>query len=328
MMKRDLQRGLRLGLGSVALAVLFAAPAARADDVVRVANVVPTGFTFTGLQIGIDLGIFKKHGLDVRRFDLAGSARGQQALVADSVDIELGAGPELASIPKGAPVKAVAVLTTRPSSVALTVAKDGPVKTVADLKGRKVTISTVGGLSWWLGRQISKREGWGPDGIDLIGVGAVTAQISALRTHQADGAIMDIGSSYKLEEAGEGRILLNFGSIIHDWINQVAIVRDAYAAAHPDVVRRFLAGWFETIDWMAANREKTAEMAGRAMNVSTAIAARSYDDIMPTYSRDGRFSPAGLKLLGEALVETGAVKTVPDLTTLYTEAYLPKAKGK
>ena len=128
--------------------------------------------------------------------------------------------------------------------------------------------------------------------------------------------------------AGEGRILLNFGSIIDDWINQVAIVRDAYAAEHPDVVRRFLAGWFETIDWMAANRDKTAAIAGREMNVSTEIAARSYDDIMPTYSRDGRFSPGGLKLLGEALVETGAVKTVPDMTTLYTEAYLPAANGK
>jgi len=43
----------------------------------------------------------------------------------------------------------------------LVVAKDGPVKTEDDLKGRTVSVSTTGSLTYWLGQELSRSHGWG-----------------------------------------------------------------------------------------------------------------------------------------------------------------------
>jgi hypothetical protein len=38
---------------------------------------------------------------------------------------------------------------------------------------------------------------------------------------------------------------------------------------------------------------------------------------------DGHFQASGLKVIQESLVEMGLVDTKPDMSKLYTEAYLP-----
>ena len=57
------------------------APAGAADKL-RVAKVVPFAWTFTPLDIGIQMGIFAKHGLDIEEF---GVERRRQAATATDV---------------------------------------------------------------------------------------------------------------------------------------------------------------------------------------------------------------------------------------------------
>src|SRR5262249_56837501 len=144
-------------------AFLCAAPAAAADMALRVGNLVPTSFSFLPLQIGIEQGIFRKHGLEVSKIDFPrGAASGHQALAAGSVDMVAGGGVEMGFIVKGSPELAVAVITERPNSVTLTVRNDNSIRAVADLKGRPVGISTAGGLSHWLRREVSPPPRRGP----------------------------------------------------------------------------------------------------------------------------------------------------------------------
>ena len=58
------------------------------------------------------------------------------------------------------------------------------------------------------------------------------------------------------------------------------------------------------------------------MDVSPAVAARVYDELIDNYSTDGRFDPEGLQVLVDSLVEMGALKD-SNVSALYTEAYLP-----
>ena len=68
-------------------------PAARADEQLRVGVSIPAAIAFVPLQVGIETGIFKKHGLDIVRADLGGAARAQQALAAESSTLSSPAGP-------------------------------------------------------------------------------------------------------------------------------------------------------------------------------------------------------------------------------------------
>ena len=65
-------------------------------------------------------------------------------------------------------------------------------------------------------------------------------------------------------------------------------------------------------------------IAGEVTNKDEDITSRSYDELMPMFSDDGRFDANALATLAKSYVELGLLPQAPDLQTLYTEAFLPK----
>lgn len=305
-------------------AFLIAAPAP-AQTKIRVGKAISEAFSFVPLDVGMEAGIFKRHGLDIEKYDFAGSAKLQQGLAAGSIDMGLGSGPELAFIAKGAPSIGVAAMANAPWLLTLNVAKNSPIKTIADLKGKTVTVSTVGSLTEWLVHDLARQQGWGPNGIRTLPVGADASQIAALKTHQVDGIVIDVAAAYRLEEAGDTRILVRFGEIVKDFHIHVIYASDAFVNKDPDAVRAFLAGWFETIAYMRTNKPKTVEIASRVMAVSPAIAGKVYDELMPAFNSDGRFNPKALEALRKSYVDMGILPAEPDMSKLVTEKFLPGA---
>jgi ABC-type nitrate/sulfonate/bicarbonate transport system substrate-binding protein len=198
---------------------------------------------------------------------------------------------------------------------------DGP-KSAADLKGKKISVSTAGSLTYWLVSETSRRQGWGPKGIDIAPMGAMPGQIAAMKRGDIDGAIMDIGNAFELEKRGEGRILVRFTDI-KDFHIHVIFATDKLIGSGPEAVRGFLRGWFETIAFMRRNKAETVAIAKEVTNKDEAITARVYDELMPMFSDDGKFSPSALATLTKSYVELQLLPEEPDPAKLYTEAFLP-----
>lgn len=315
-----------LGLhAALLIASCFATGTSPAAEVLRVGKPQAEVFSFVPLDIGIEQGIFAKHGVEVEGLALGGAAKLQQALAAGAVDIGLGSGPGLSFVAKGAPQRGIAAMAGRPSIMALIVAKGGPVKNVADLKGRTLAISALGGVPEWLARELSRQQGWGPDGMTLIGLGADSSQIAALRTGQVVGMPNDIFLATRLEEQGVARILVRFGDIVPVFVMHVIFATDKAIASQPEDLRKFLAGWFETIAFMRHNKPQSVRVATQVTNVSPEIIDRVYDQVMPMFSDDGRFDPKALAVLAHSFVELNLLPTEPDMSKLYTEQFLPGA---
>jgi NitT/TauT family transport system substrate-binding protein len=305
------------------LVALHLAVPGQAQTVVRVGKAQAENFTFIPANVGAETGIFKRHGLAIEIVNFGGSARLQQGLAADAIDIGLASGPELAFIAKGAPELAVAALADAPFVGNIVVLKDGPVKSVDDLKGRLVSVSSSGSLSEWLVRELSRRQGWEKDGIRTVGLGSMGAQTAALKTRQTDGLVGEPSTAFRLEEEGVGRILVNFGNLIQDFHIHVMYARRDFLDKQPDVMRAFLKGWFETLAYMREHRPETVAIAGNAINFPPQTMGRVYDLLMPSFNMTGRFNPKALDLLGRSFVETGVLRSVPDMSTLVTEKFLP-----
>src|SRR6201999_292239 len=158
-------------------------PAAAAEKL-RVAKAVAFAWTFSPLDVGIQTGIFAKHGLEIEASAAAGDAKLQQALAADSVDVGIGSGPGMAFMAKGVPAKAVAVMYGVPKNMAVMVGYDSPIKTVHDLKGKKLGCTTVGSLTAWVGERINAKKGWGADGIQVVAIGGMPPARAAIKTKQ------------------------------------------------------------------------------------------------------------------------------------------------
>jgi NitT/TauT family transport system substrate-binding protein len=307
-----------------ALALLWLDGSAAAQTKVRVGKAQAQQFAFVPVNVGIEAGIFKKQGLDIEIANFAGDAKLLQGLSAGAVDIALGGGPTLAFIPKGTPMLGVAALADAPGTILLVVLKNGPMKSEDDLKGRTVSVSTKGSLTYWLAQELSRQRGWGNDGIKIAPLGSPIAQIAALRTGQVDGVVTDSSTVFRVEDEGIGRILVRFGDRIKDFHVHAAFASKAMIAQHPEAVRAFLAAWFETIKYMETHKDETIAIAAKVTGVSRAVSARNYDEIMPILSRTGHFKPKALDVLAGSFVDMGALPAKPDMSKLYTEEFLPK----
>ena len=318
-----LAAALALTLG----ALVPAAPAAHAADKLRVSKSEATTFAFAFLEVGAKEGFYAKHGIEVETLNLAGAAKAHQALLAGSADIELGSGLELMFVAKGSPTKGVATLAGPPLGFAIMIAKDSAIKTVADLKGKLIGVSTVGSLSDWLPTEISRRQGWGSEGIRRVALGSQDGLTGALISHNVDGIIGGTQTGFRLEKAGSGKILTTFGPLIPDFIAHMIVASDTFIAAHPDELKRFLAGWFETVHFAKTHKAETIRDTMPLTRLTPEQASLLYDQQIPMFSDDGRFQPKALAVIKEAAKELGQLDKLPPDNQLYTEAFLPGAQA-
>jgi ABC-type nitrate/sulfonate/bicarbonate transport system substrate-binding protein len=308
---------------SIALGAAIAAPVA-AQEKLRVGKAAPNAFAFVPLDVGIRTGIFRKHGIEVDASAFGGSAKLHQAMAAASIDIGLGAGTDFVFLVKGAPVKAVAAMAGPPLEMALAVRADGPIKTLADLKDQQIGVSAGSALTGWLISELSRRQGWGPNGIKTGYQGSVAARWAALKTGQIEGSAVDLGSALQAERNGLARVLLRFGDMVKDFHVHAIYATDDLVQKKPEAIRAFLKGWFETIAYMRKHKDETVGIAVQVLNLDRDIAGRSYEAIMASLSDDGKFQAAALATLRRSFVELKLLPAEPELAKYYTEAYLPK----
>jgi NitT/TauT family transport system substrate-binding protein len=314
---------LRIAGGSALLALLLAFAPAQAESL-RVAKASPQAFAFVPLDVGVAEGIFKKQGFDIEVVSVSGSAKIHQAMAADGIDIALGSGPDFPFLLNGAPEIGVGVLGGLPLYLGIIVPYDSPAKVPADLRGKRIGASSPQSLTAWLAREFARSQGWQPNEITLISVGAEwPGQIAALKTSQVDGVMQSIMLGYQMERAKVARTLVKSSDYVKEFITHVIFAQNRMVKDHPDQVRRFLKGWYETIAFMRANHAESVRVVRTVTGFDQDVEEHEFETVMPMFSSDGRFDKRALGVLARSLVEVGMVEREPDLTKLYTEEFLP-----
>jgi NitT/TauT family transport system substrate-binding protein len=323
---RNMRRGCKPALLWLVLAIGAASLAggdAQAQTKIRLGKAQAQNFAFLAADVGLAAGIFKQHGIDLEIANFGGDARLVQAMSADAIDVAFGGGPTIAFEVKGAPMLAIAALADRPATIMLVVAKDGPVKGEEDLKGRTVSVSTAGSLTYWLAQELSRSHGWGADGIKIAPLGTTTAQAAALKTRQVDGVVTETSTVLRLVEEGTGRILVRFGERIPQFHVHVVFARRALIERSSDALRNFVKAVLESVQYMRDHKEETINANMRVAEVSRSVATANYEELMPIFNPTGRFDARALDVLARSFVEMGSLAEKPDMAKLYTEALLP-----
>ncbi len=308
---------------SVIVASSAAAEPANAADQLRVAKGASRAFSFMILDVGIDAGIFKRHGLDIEASSIDGAARLHQAMVADSIDIALGAGTDIAFIAKGSPEKGIGVMATEPLNMALIVRADGPVKQTSDLKSKSIGVTTVGSLTDWFARQINYREGWkDADQAKIVALGSGDGTRAALLTGNIDALVGSLETGYSLEAENRGRVLFAFGDFVKPFITHAIYATNTLMAKNPDAVRRFLEAWYETVAFARSHEADTVRVTAPLLNAPPAVLDKIYGVEMPMFPTDGHYDPKALAVVVKSLVDTGQMDKSTDVKGLITEQFL------
>jgi ABC-type nitrate/sulfonate/bicarbonate transport system substrate-binding protein len=254
-----------------------------------------------------------------------GGPRLIQAMTADAIDVGLDGGTDMALIAKGAPMLGIAPVSGAPAEMVLTVKAGSPFKTVDDIKGKKVAVTGLGTLTGWITRELSRKKGWGDDGIKLVLSNSIGASRALLRTGEVDAVTTDLASTLEGERRGAEHLLFSFGDVVKDFHMQIFFATNKAMKERPDDVRAFMAGWFDTLAFAKANRDKTIEIEHEVLKFDPAVLGQVYDRLINLYPTDGKFNPAALAVLRKSYVEMKLLDHEPDMQKLYTEAFLPKA---
>jgi ABC-type nitrate/sulfonate/bicarbonate transport system substrate-binding protein len=306
------------------LAMAVSVPAfAQTTLIVGKAN--PTSDAIIPVNVGDKLGIFKKHGLDLKIVDFGGGSKMVQGLTAGAIDIGDGAGTEMAFVAKGAPMLAVCESTGPAPFLGVGVPGDSPVKTLEDLKGKTIGVSSPGSFSDWSGHQLARHFGWGPNGVKTVAIGGGPAPIRAgLRAHLVDAVISTTALFLSFEETKEGRLIAPVSAFEGNVGSGALFASNKLIASHPDAIRAFIAGWLETVDYMRAHKAETVKIESAVNHFSENVMSREYDLTIGMFTKDCRFDPESLSTLKQSFVEMRLVPGAVDMSKLYTEAYLPK----
>jgi len=180
-MKSSLQRRVLLQAGALA-GLAATAPALLAQALERRKITIAVGgknlLYYLPLSIAEQMKYFQAEGLDVDIVDFAGGARALQAVVGGSADVVSGAFEHTLNI-----------------------------KTVADLKGKKIGVTAPGSSTNIMLNYVLAKAGLKPTDVSVIGVGAAQGAVAALRAGQID-AISNLDPVITiLQRAGDIRVV-------------------------------------------------------------------------------------------------------------------------
>ena len=317
----------RVRTSLLCLAALAAALAscgdARAADKIHIGNPSDIAWAFVPPYVGIEAGTFKKFDLDVDVASFGGDQKMQQALNAGSIDVGLGGGPAMSFTVKGAPVIAVAALFGAPKNISLVVPYESPIKSTAQLKGKLISSSPVGSLTAWLLQRISIEEGWGTDGIKIAALGGFEPGVAAMRTGQIDGMMSSVEGGLTLEERKIGRNLTSMEKYAPEFITHVVFARRDLVKEKPDLIDRFLKGLFATIAYMKTHKAETLKVTEEQMHESPAVAEKTYESEIDSFSTDGTFDPKAVAVLKQSFIDMGMLQSQPADDQMFTAQFLP-----
>jgi ABC-type nitrate/sulfonate/bicarbonate transport system substrate-binding protein len=312
---------------AIAIALAFGAaalPGAARAESVTIGKAVPFAWTFLPADVGLEAGIWKKHGFDeVKISGFGGDAKLQQALLSKDIDFGLASGPGMAFNAKGGGGMGVVAYYGAPRNLAIAVPFDSKITKISELKGKKIGVTTAGSLTDWLTQRLSQHLGWGTSGITPVALGGLDTSLAGLKTGQVDGLALATEVTYGMEEKKQLKLLYNFAELVPEFITHVVYARKDLIASNPDKVKRFVAGFMETVAYMRANKAKVVETSVRVLHMSPEIGSRVYDEEIKEFTKDGRFNPKAVAILAESYEGMGLLDRKPANDEIFTEKFLP-----
>jgi ABC-type nitrate/sulfonate/bicarbonate transport system substrate-binding protein len=324
-MIRNLSRGglaaaLVIVLGSVGLASI-----ASAATMLTVGKAAPNADPIIPINVGDKLGIFKKHGLDLKIVDFTGGSKMATAMAAGSLDIGDGAGTEMALVAKGVPMIAICESAGPIPFIGIGVPLDSTIHSIGQLKGKKIGFSSAGSLTDWLIKELVRKEGWGPHGVTGVAIGNGAGNIvSAFRAHLVDADVGVTSLFLAMEDKKTGRLLFPVTKYEGKLAAGTLYASDHLVKTNPDAVRAFVAAWIETVDFIRTHKAETVKIESGITGFPESVMAKDYDLTVGMFTKDCKFDAESLATLKRSFADLKLLPTTPDMSKLYTEAFLPK----
>jgi sulfonate transport system substrate-binding protein len=252
---------------------------------------------------------FAKDGIKIRWVQSAGSNKALEFLNAGSIDFGSTAGSAaLVAKINGNPIKSIYVYS-RPEWTALVTTKDSKIATVADLKGKRVAVTRGTDPHIFLVRA-------------LLGAGLSEKDITPVLLQHADGKTAlirgDVDAWAGLDpmmaaaEVEDGAKLFFRNAAANTW--GILNVREDFAKAHPDLVKRVLAVYEDARKYSLAHYDEVKADFIAVTKLPDAVVDKQLKERTElTHSKIGATQRESILAAGIALQQAGVIKADVDV---------------
>jgi NitT/TauT family transport system substrate-binding protein len=271
---------LIVGLALLFFSAAVAAPCrAQKNTIIGMAGV---NFSFLPFQVALERGFYKKHGFSVQQVLMRADAA-IPALISGDIDYDTHFGSLVRAGVRGLPARVI-FSTAEKQMFSLVVQPE--IRTVADLKGKIIGISSFGGTQHTVTAEVLKAVGINPDkDVKMINVGNEGFRAQQMRAKQLDAAMINPPMSVILRNEGF-RLLLHSADYMDLPLTGLG-ASTKKLKENPDEVKRMLRAVYEALQFVRTRRQETIDVFARWLKMDQRTAADTYDVAVKILSRDG-----------------------------------------
>ena len=147
-------------------------------------------------------------------------------------------------------------------------------------------------------------------------MGDMRARLAAMRSGELAAAVTSLQEAYEIQDNGQGTVIATFADVVPHFHTHVIFARDALIKNNPDLVRRFLKGWFTVAAYMRDHRAEAVKSAAETMKLDAKVINETYPIEISGMNFDGSFDPAALEVIRSSLKDLGILDTAPPVSAM------------
>jgi NitT/TauT family transport system substrate-binding protein len=216
------------------------------------------------------LGYFKEQKLNVTLIDEQSGQSSEEEVIAGNVQGGSGSFSHVLELqPKGKFMTQVVQFQIAPGEAEMVDAKKADtIKTVADLKGRNLGVTSLGSGTHTITLALLGRAGLKGTDAKFVAVGAGNTFIAAIKQQRIDAGMTTEPTISRLLKSGDGRVLVDLrtptatrAALGADYPFIGIFMMTDYVNSHRNVVQRLVNAYVKTLKWMKAHT--AAEIADK-----------------------------------------------------------------
>ncbi|MDX3893239.1 ABC transporter substrate-binding protein [Pusillimonas sp.] len=304
----------------LAAALVTAVAPARAEAL-RIAAFGPLNNESIAVAIALDQGLYKEAGIDAELITFKGGAPAVQALAGKAVDVCICSPEHVIRLTNRGLSAHVIVPLSNITSYVLFGPKDSPVGDIAQLKGKKIGITSPGSKTDGLVRLALERAGLNPDkDASIVGIGGSANNLAAIKAGHVDVGMVS-GLEVLLAEQ-------QF-TAVYDWrksktASLALIGLDSWAKANPELVRKFIQTTLKAAEIAAQDKTRRDDaLLEFYPNIDAELIRGNSDRLVESVLTRPRFTEAEFETL-----QSDTLALEPELKPISYDAFNPDFLGQ
>ncbi len=286
----------------------------------------PVGWEALPWYAAKDAGIYEKYGFDVDLFFQGASSELIQSMLAGEANLAGTGGPALISnVVAGGDIIQVAA-TVKTFTIPLY--SHPSIKTLADLKGKKVGVSRFGSVTHITALSVLQRAGILKE-VTIVQTGGISESAAAVSSGAVAAATVLPPQSLMLKDKGFRELvgIKELKAMNIPFVENGLAVRRSFAVKNPDAVKRFLKASYEGLKRVLEDKAFTMKVLAQYTKITDPkLLEDSYQFSVDAFSKDPRVpleSQKGLldQMITLKMVDAAAASKV-QLSAYYDNQYV------